>query len=104
MFNKGYKCSRCGPMETATKRTRKGETVFICPNCGQVVTEWERPLNERIGRCGTCGQASFKLKMENDRLIRICNSCYEVFDTWTEKVIKRGRMDGEVISISHADE
>ena len=103
MFNKGYKCSRCGPMESATKRTRKGEIVFTCPMCGQVVTEWERPLNERVGRCGTCGKSSFELKLENDRLIRTCKSCHEEFDTWTEKVIKRGRVDGEVISIGHAD-
>lgn len=90
MFNKGYYCTNCGPIQTAKKRTRKGERVTTCPNCGQVVTEWERPLNERIGRCRTCGGAAFKLKMNNHHLLRICKNCGEVFDTDEEKIIQRG--------------
>lgn len=92
MFNKGYLCQTCGPIPNAQKRTRKGVRVNICSNCGQMVTEWERPLNERVGRCGTCGHASFRLKMNNGALLRVCENCNEVFDTWTEKAVEKGRL------------
>jgi transcription elongation factor Elf1 len=103
MFNKGYYCIKCGPMPIATRRTRKGETVFTCPTCGQVVTEWERALNERDGRCSNCGNGSFKLKIKNDVLIRVCKKCSEEFDTRIQKVIKKGCTDGESIPNSNAN-
>lgn len=81
MFNKGYLCQTCGPIPNAQKRTRKGLTVFTCQTCGQAVDEWERPLNERDGRCIKCGGASFTLKIDNHHLLRICKSCGDIYDT-----------------------
>ncbi|MBU5342314.1 hypothetical protein [Caldifermentibacillus hisashii] len=103
MFNKGYYCHSCGPIQTSVKRTRKGEKFNTCPNCGQVVTEWERPLNERDGRCRTCGNGSFNLKIENHHLLRVCKNCGEIYDTDNEKITKKGN-GNEIVSKSHVNE
>lgn len=89
-FNKGFLCPTCGPIEKSKKRSIKKQQYDTCPECGQIVTVWERPLNERAGRCHNCGNASFTLAIVKHHLLRCCKVCKEVFDTDTGKVIRKG--------------
>lgn len=90
-FNKGFYCKDCGPIQKAKKRTIKKVQYNTCPTCHTIVDEWERPLNERDGRCGNCGYGSFKLAMTKGRLLRMCKQCSEVVDTDNKnKVVRKG--------------
>ncbi|AHJ88651.1 hypothetical protein GBK2_53 [Geobacillus phage GBK2] len=90
-FNKGFLCPTCGPIEKSKKKTIKKVQYDTCPDCGNIVTPWERPLNERPGRCGNCGNAKFKLAMVKGHLLRCCQHCSEVFDVDANKVIRKGQ-------------
>lgn len=85
-INRGFMCSNCGVIPKATKKTNR----VICPVCTNQVTPWEKPLNERSGRCRTCAKASFKLKFEKSRLLRTCKTCSEKIDPDTGEIIRKG--------------
>lgn len=89
-FNTGFLCTACGPIEKAVSRTLNKSKVNVCPECQNVVRTWERPLNERDGRCRTCSGGGFTLKMQNRELLRICKRCEEVYNTDTKMVVTRG--------------
>jgi uncharacterized Zn finger protein len=94
-FNKGFLCPTCGPIEKSKKKTIKKQQYDTCPNCGEIVTKWERPLNERAGRCQNCGNASFTLAIVKHHLLRCCKQCKQVYDVDAEKVIRKGEKEHE---------
>lgn len=91
MFNQGFLCRDCGPMEKATSKTINKVKHDICPMCSKVVTPWERPLNERPGRCSHCAYGSFTLAIVKSRLIRCCKRCLQVDDADTGQVHRKGK-------------
>jgi ssDNA-binding Zn-finger/Zn-ribbon topoisomerase 1 len=92
IFNRGYLCPQCGPIPAAKSRTIKKIAYKTCPGCERIVTEWERPLNERAGRCGNCGQAAFSLKVVNGHIHRKCKneSCQTVFNVDLNVIVEGG--------------
>ena len=90
-FNRGFYCKECGPIETAKKKTINKVQHAICPECSGIVEEWERPLNERSGRCNSCGNADFELKIWKHQLLRRCKECDGVFNTDTNEVLREGK-------------
>lgn len=80
LFNKGFKCETCGPIQKAKSKTISKMKHNVCPECEKVVVEWVRPLNERAGRCYSCGSGAFTLKVENHDIIRICKNCESKFN------------------------
>ena len=94
-FNRGYICKDHGPMEKAITRNKR----FVCPLCTKDVKPWEKPIEERPGRCGLCGKSNFKSivyrgknKSLRGHILRGCLYCKEVLDSDTEKVIKKGEL------------
>jgi hypothetical protein len=87
-FNQGFLCPDCGPIPTAKKRSIAKVQHDTCPDCGKIVSKWERPLNERSGRCNNCGGGAFTLVMWKGDLLRKCKKCDEVYNTDT-KIVKR---------------
>jgi hypothetical protein len=81
VFNIGWMCKECGPVQESKKRSINKVQWDCCKVCGGIVTPWERPLNERSGRCGNCGNGSFKLAMFKGNLLRCCKKCDEVVNT-----------------------
>lgn len=90
-FNNGFKCPNCGPVQESKKKTIKKVQYTVCKICEAIVTPWQRPLNERAGRCGNCGNAHFELKIHNHELLRRCRHCDEVFNTDSGKVLRKGK-------------
>lgn len=90
MFNQGFICSKCGPIPTAKNKTINKTQYQVCPDCSHVVHKWERPLNERSGRCGNCAKGSFTLALHKGRLLRCCKECAEVKNTDTGEIIRKG--------------
>ena len=90
-FNRGFECKSCGVMEKAAK---KGQRT-ICPICSLPVVSWEKPLNERSGRCRTCAGAKFESKIHKHQLLRRCRNCNEVYNIDTEKVVRKGVIEDE---------
>lgn len=88
-FNNGFYCPNCGPIPRARTRSRNKVRVNTCHNCEAVVTVWERPLNERIGRCGNCANGWFKLAVVKGQLLRCCKVCDEVVNTDKNNEITR---------------
>lgn len=80
LFNRGFICSRCGPIQTAKKRSIAKVQRDTCPDCSGIVTRWERPLNERSGRCHNCAHGAFKQAFVKGHLLRACKQCGEVVD------------------------
>lgn len=93
MFNKGYLCINCGPVKESKKRSINKTQHDCCKECGAVVRTWERPLNERAGRCSNCAGGHFGQRLENHCLIRVCNICTEEYNTDTHKIVKPGRVE-----------
>jgi hypothetical protein len=93
MFNKGYLCINHGPVQESVKRSINKVKHDCCKICGAVVRPWERPLNERAGRCNNCAGGCFGQKLVNRHLIRVCNICTEEYNTDTNKIIKPGRIE-----------
>lgn len=80
IFNKGFMCKHCGPIKTAGKKaaSKAMPARNVCPECAETVTPWERPMNERAGRCGNCANASFTSAFVKRQLLRCCKLCNEV--------------------------
>jgi hypothetical protein len=98
-FNHGFDCPNCGPIPKAKTGTINKVSHNLCPDCKVPVSAWERPVKERPGRCGYCGNCDFKSvvyrgknKSIRGHILRGCQVCKEVFDTDTEKVIKKGEL------------
>lgn len=90
-FNQGWLCEKCGPVKESKKRTIQRIRRDCCKGCGGIVTPWERPLNERPGRCGNCANAGFKLAVVKGQLLRNCKKCSEVINPETKKIIRKGK-------------
>lgn len=89
-INVGFKCKGCG--EITDKPSKKGKRE-VCPSCSADMIKWERPLNERPGRCTTCSRGdSFTLHIVKGELLRYCNECKEWFDPTKNIVIRKGVM------------
>ena len=80
-FNKGFLCKECGPIPDSIKRSINKVKWDCCKACGGIVTRWERPLNERSGRCSLCGNGAFELEIKKGHLLRCCKKCNQVVDT-----------------------
>lgn len=94
-FNSGWMCKQCGPVKESKKRSINKVQFDCCKNCNEVVTKWERPINERAGHCGNCGNASFKLAMFRSDLLRKCKQCGEVYNTDKREVKRKGAKEFE---------
>jgi hypothetical protein len=90
-FNQGWLCKECGPVPESKKRSIAKVKYDCCKVCGGIVTPWERPLNERTGRCGNCGHGAFTLALHKGQLLRCCKQCIEVYNTDTHEVIRQGK-------------
>ncbi|QFR56283.1 hypothetical protein PPK15_gp70 [Bacillus phage 000TH010] len=97
-FNHGFMCPNCGPVPDSKKKTVNKVQHSACKRCDSIVKPWSRPMNERVGRCSTCGGASFSSAMGKNKLrghiLRKCKDCGEVFDTDTNAVLRKGNMEG----------
>lgn len=91
MFNHGFLCPNCGPIEKSKDKTIRKVKHKTCPGCQSIVSPWTRPINERIGRCSNCGGGSFKLAMYKGDLIRNCKQCDMVINPDTDEVIREGK-------------
>lgn len=89
-FNNGFICSICGPIEKATSKTINKVQHNVCPVCLIIVLPWVRPLKDRAGRCHCCGSTKFKLAVHKGHILRKCETCNEVYNTDTEKTIRKG--------------
>jgi len=95
-LNHGYKCTRCNHIaKEPDKRKRGGKTVFHCPACEypNTMQAWEKPLNERVGRCNLCGNGEFKLIIRKGQWLRGCPECGEWIDPVTNEIIREGNKD-----------
>lgn len=90
MFNKGFLCPNCGPVQESKSKSIAKVQHNCCKECDAIVKVWERPLNERAGRCNNCAGAHFGHRLENSYLIRICHNCNEEYNTDTRQVHKKG--------------
>lgn len=92
-FNKGFLCPSCGPIPTAKKSSRNKVQFDVCLACSNVVSKWERPLNERAGRCGNCGGGAFTLAVWKGDILRKCKTCDEVFNVDKNEVTRKGKKE-----------
>ena len=93
-FNDGYMCRKCGIIEKLKKKTINKTEYQVCQVCEmQPIGKWSKPLNERPGRCGTCGEAAFKLAIYKGDLLRCCKKCSEVFNIDKNKVKRPGKKE-----------
>lgn len=51
----------------------------------------EIPQKERVGRCGTCGNGSFELRLHKGELLRLCPKCTEVINPDTGEIRRNGK-------------
>jgi len=95
MFNKGFMCSNCGPIQESKKRSIQKVQHDTCKQCDAIVNVWERPKNERAGRCTNCASCNFETGLGKNELkghlIRLCRICAEEYDIDAEKVLKPGK-------------
>lgn len=91
IFNKGWMCANCGPVQEVESKTKLKIKRTVCKTCDAVVTEWERPLNERPGRCSNCTHGSFELELVNGHIIRKCKKCDEISNAETGEILKQGK-------------
>lgn len=91
IFNKGFLCPEHGPIRTAASKTRLKIKYNVCPDCSKVVTPWERPLNERPGRCSNCANGSFESELVEGKFLRECKKCKEKIDIDTGEIITQGK-------------
>lgn len=90
-FNVGWLCKECGPVAESKKRSINKVQWDCCKDCGGIVTKWERPLNERDGRCGNCANAAFTSAIVKGQLLRCCKTCNEVVNTDQDcKIVRKG--------------
>lgn len=92
-FNQGWLCKECGPAKEAINKaaTKYLPQRHICKNCNAVVTKWERPLNEHVGRCSNCAGGEFTLALVKGQLIRCCKKCKQATNTdQKNKIIRKG--------------
>lgn len=75
-------------MEKAGTRNKRN----ICPLCSKDVEKWERPLEERPGRCATCSNASFKSAIYKHDILRCCKNCGEIYNIDKDQVIRKGEL------------
>jgi DNA-directed RNA polymerase subunit RPC12/RpoP len=94
-FNRGFFCSNCGPIEKSSKNTIKKVQYDTCPACSLIVKKWERPLNERKGRCPNCAHGGFKLGMKKGVMLRKCLKCGEITNPDTKEIVKEGDKKNE---------
>ncbi|AKU43398.1 hypothetical protein CPT_Silence61 [Bacillus phage Silence] len=94
-FNKGFMCPECGPvpLNGSVVRSINKAKFNACKVCASRVTPWERPLNERAGRCGNCAGTSFKSAIVKHQFLRCCNDCGQVLDVDSNKIIREGDQD-----------
>lgn len=90
-FNQGFLCPNCGPVQDSKERSINKVKHPTCKTCEAIVSKWERPLNERAGRCGNCAAASFKSAIVKGHLVRNCVTCQEVYDIDANKIIRKGK-------------
>jgi len=95
-MNRGFKCRDCGQVcEKAKEKTISKVKYKVCPHCSGLVDPWERPLNERPGRCINCAGGKFNLAMVKGRMLRNCPGCGMVIDVDTKEVIREGNKEHE---------
>lgn len=90
-FNTGFLCPNCGPVPEAKDRSIRKVKHKCCKKCEAIVSPWQRPMNERAGRCGNCAYAAFTLAIVKGRLVRCCKRCLEVMDADTQKILRKGK-------------
>lgn len=99
MFNHGFYCTNCGPIEKAKERSINKVRHKTCNECGSIVTSWERPLNERVGRCANCAHGSFTLALGKGKLkgqlLRKCKHCGQVSNPDTNEILREGNKEHE---------
>jgi transcription elongation factor Elf1 len=95
LINSGFMCPNCGPMKECSSKSIKKVAHLVCKRCEALVNKWERPLNERAGRCTNCAGCDFASSMGKDKLkghlIRLCRICSEEYDIDAEKVLTPGK-------------
>lgn len=93
-FNTGFKCIDCGPIPTATNKTINKTQYKVCPKCSKVVSAWQRPLNERVGRCKHCANGGFKQAIGKGKykgaFLTQCTKCGQVANPDTGDILKQG--------------
>lgn len=93
-FNTGFKCIDCGPIQKATSKTIRKVQYNVCPTCSKVVSAWQRPLNERVGRCRHCAHGGFTQAMGKGKLkgklLTQCKLCFQVANPDTGEILKQG--------------
>ena len=55
----------------------------------------EQAPKERPGVCPTCDNGTFTLKIHKHFLLRCCKSCFEVYNTDTNNVIRKGEIKND---------
>ena len=95
MINNGFMCPNCGPVKESKAAVRNTMPVKICKLCAAIVKVWERPKNERAGRCLNCAGCNFETGLGKNKLkghfIRLCRICEEVYDIDAERILKPGK-------------
>lgn len=94
-FNIGWLCQECGPVAESKQRSINKVKWDCCKICGGIVTKWTRPLNERAGRCGNCGNADFKSVVWKGDILRKCKVCDEVYNTDKDTIARKGKKEYE---------
>lgn len=93
-FNNGFYCNKCGVFEKTVERQINKKKFPTCPTCASThFNKWSKPLNERPGRCGTCGGSQFKMAIYKHDLLRCCKTCSEVFNIDKNKVKRPGKKE-----------
>lgn len=88
-----FKCRKCDWIGNKPKEKSVNKVKYkTCPECSDLVDTYVIPMNERVGRCFTCGHAKFKLAITYKQLLRGCRNCGEIYNTDTEKVIVKGEL------------
>lgn len=90
-MNTGWKCPKCEWIgDKPVSKTIKKVPFITCPMCSTAVNKWVRPRTERIGCCGTCGNASFKLAVFKHDILRCCKQCDEIYNVDKGTVKRKG--------------
>ena len=93
-FNNGYVCSKCGVFKEPIQRQINKKKFPTCPTCaGTMFSKWSKPLNERPGRCGTCGGSEFKAAVYKHEYLRYCKTCTEVYNVDKDFIKRKGKKE-----------